>query len=446
MARTEPAVEPTPTEDETGAAPFSTHAIANMVMSTPPFDKAIAAMLDSLDDYLPPPVAPLPEPSVSVVSLKERSAGLGDRRGTESRGGFPVVALLGIRLDGMVRFQLWAATPSAAETAVNDLAARLLTDRDSLWTNGFLRLLLKTTAAAEHVSVVNAWRKQADYQVLYEHRYQDNDGAESLIAQIPIHSDPEVRNSPERETTVVTDEMVRWDNEVALPLVIRGPFNVGSLSVLAFVPGTAPSGTMTVKRTFDGAAGPPASHPTWAAFLGAVAGPNAPERHAQTSFASLTDFLAEFVEEPTFIAAEEHLGSEPAPITLRRKPVVKSARNRISLHVALTAVTRSLKILYDGDPAPGAGEVKVDRTTGQVTFGDAVAPADKVTASYVTAAGDPVVLGDWNLDNVPDNYRAKALAIQPAIHLPSVTDRLEIACQNASFDQVVVVYLRLKRG
>lgn len=399
VARTEPPLLPAPSEDETGTTPFSTNAIAiaGMATSTLPFDKAVAAMLDSLDDYLPPPVASLPEPSMSIVSLQERSTGLGNRRGTESRAGFPVVALLGIRLDGMVRFQLSASTPSEAEIAANELAARLLADRDSLWSNGFLRLLLKSSAPAEHVSALNAWRKQADYEVLYEHRYQDNDGAESLIARIPIHSDLEIRNSPERDTTVVSDEMVRWDNEAAPLLAIRGPFNVGSLSVLAFIPGTAPVGMVTVKRTFDGAAGPLASHLTWPAFLAAVAGPNAPERHAQKTFPSLTDFLAEFVEEPTFVTAEEHLGSEPAPITLRRNPVVKSARNRISLHVALAADTRSLKVLYDGDPAPGAGEVKVDRATGQMTFSDAVTPADKVTASYVTVAGDPVVLGDWNL-------------------------------------------------
>ncbi len=357
MARTEPPVEPTPTEDEAGAAPLSTHAIADMVMSTPPFDKAIAAMLDSLDDYLPPPAAPLPEPSVSVVSLKERSAGLGDRRGTESPGGFPVIALLGIRLDGMVRFQLWASTPSAAETAVNELAARLLTDRDSLWTNGFLRLLLKTTAPAEHVSAVNAWRKQADYQLLYEHRYQDNDGAESLIARIPIHSDPEVRNSPERETTVVTDEMVRWDNENTPALLLRGRLSIGGLSALKFISGTTPSGAVVLTRTFDGAVGTPTAYPTLAAFLAATSASNAPERHGQVSFASINDFLATF-----------------------------------------------------------------------------------------SADGDPVALGDWDTDGVADRYEPKVLVMEPVIELPSTSDRFELVYQGSSFDQIGVVYFRIRRG
>ncbi len=414
--------------------------------SIPSLDQAIETMLAILDDYLPPPVASIPESSVSVTSMNERSVGLGNRRGTETRGTFPVLALKGVRLDAAVRFQLWAATPVEVETAMADLNARLLADRDTLWIAGVLRLALEASAPADFISPLNAWRRTSDYRVLYEFHYQDTDGAESLIARIPIQSDLEVRDSPERETTVVTDEMVRWDNEAAPPVVIRGPFNAGSLSVLAFLTGTAPTGTVTVKRTFDGAVGAPTSHPTLADFLAGVAGPNAPERHAQISFASLADFLAAFAEEPALIDAEEHLGSEPAPMTLRRKPVVKSARNRIGLHVDATGVTHFLKILYDGDPSPGAGEVKVDRATGQMTFGDAVATADKVIASYVTAAGDPVALGDWNLDNVPDSYAAKVLAIQPAVHLASAADRLEIAYQNAMFDQVGVVYLRARRG
>jgi hypothetical protein len=259
-------------------------------------------------------------------------------------------------LEAVVRFQLWAATPAEAETAIADLNARLLAGRDALWIAGVLKLALVDSAVAEFVTSVNAWRKTADYRLLYEFHYEDSDGAESLIAKIPVQSDLEALDSPERETTVVTGEMVRWDNEATPALVIRGPFNISSLAVLAFVPGSAPTGTVTVKRTFDGAAGPATPHPTWAAFLAAVAGPNALERHAQISFASLADFLAEF-----------------------------------------------------------------------------------------TSAGDPVSLGDWNVDNVPDSYQAKALSIQPIIYLTSVLDRLEITYQGTKFDQVGVVYLRAQR-
>lgn len=91
-------------------------------------------------------------------------------------------------------------------------------------------------------------------------------------------------------------------------------------------------------------------------------------------------------EEHAFIEDEKHDGG--AAITLSRTPVVKSARNRIRLFTA-AGLTRSLQILYGGgladdDPdAPGPGQVKVDRATGALTFGDAVSAADKVTASYL---------------------------------------------------------------
>jgi hypothetical protein len=184
----------------------------------------------------------------------------------------------------------------------------------------------------------------------------DTDGAESLIARIPIHSDPEVRDSLQRETTVVTDEMIRWDNEAAPSLVARGRFDVGGLSVLTFIPSTAPSGTVTLTRTFDGAVGSPTVYLTLATFLAAVAGPDAPERHGQVTFASLGDFLVAF-----------------------------------------------------------------------------------------SAAGDPVTLGDWDLDGVPDSYQPRALALEPAIQLPGVADRLEVTYQATAFDQVAVVYLRATR-
>ncbi|MFQ5420947.1 MAG: phage tail sheath C-terminal domain-containing protein, partial [Anaerolineae bacterium] len=89
-------------------------------------------------------------------------------------------------------------------------------------------------------------------------------------------------------------------------------------------------------------------------------------------------------EEHAFIEDEEHSGSEGPPIALNRTPVVKSARNRVRLHTDADGLTRSLQILYDDDAAaPVAGQVKINRASGELTFGDAVAAADTVTASYV---------------------------------------------------------------
>src|SRR5262245_53751453 len=69
-------------------------------------DQAVAAMLDVLTGYLPPVVPQLPRPRVGVASFAERPVGLGAHRGSESRGSFPAVALKGVRLDALARFQL----------------------------------------------------------------------------------------------------------------------------------------------------------------------------------------------------------------------------------------------------------------------------------------------------------------------------------------------------
>lgn len=89
-------------------------------------------------------------------------------------------------------------------------------------------------------------------------------------------------------------------------------------------------------------------------------------------------------DDNAFIENEAHLGSETPPITLKHTPVVKSARNRVQLTTDADGLTRSLKLLYDDDAAPpAAGEVKINRTTGVLTFGDAIAAADRITVAYV---------------------------------------------------------------
>jgi hypothetical protein len=255
---------------------------------------ATAAMLDLLDDFLPPPAPPLPAPGVSVVGLEEKAVGIGNRRGIEVRNAFGVAELKGIRLDARVRFQLWAAGITEAGTAITDLNDRLNAGRDRLWASGLLRFELESVSPADSTAVPSAWRQSADYRILYEYRYQDSDGAQSLIARIPIAGDLEVRDSPERETTVVTDDMVRWDDTAAPALSARGPRGIAGMASLAFVTGTPPSGAVALTRTFDGASGPPAAHADLASFLAAVAGSSTPQRHAQVGFASLGDFLDAF--------------------------------------------------------------------------------------------------------------------------------------------------------
>jgi hypothetical protein len=323
----------------------------------PHLDQVIDKMLEELRKYFPKKINVLPPRSVSVAGLSERAVGLNNRIGTEARGGFPVVALKGIRLDALVRFEAWATKPDEVDADFTNLESQLMADRDSLRGVGFLRLALENTSTAEYVSSLNAWRRQADYRVLYEYPFQDSDDAESLIARIQIESDQEQAGSAQSETTTVTDQMARWDDKAAPTFIIRGHFTMGSLAALRFVPSAEPGGTVTLTRTFDGATGQPAIQPTLAAFLAAVAGPNPTVRHSQVTFPSLKNFLNNF-----------------------------------------------------------------------------------------TSIVDPVILGDWDANNIPDSYTSLFLPIDLAIVLPSVFDRLELTYEHRAFDQIAVLYLRATGG
>lgn len=251
--------------------------------------KAIDALIGVLGDFLPPPPGPpLPPPTVSLSSVNERGVGLGNRVGQDLRGPFGVATLKGVRLEAAARYQLWADTPGDVEAASQALITQLLGALDDLRARGVLRLALKSVSSSEEVAGTG-WRQIVEFSVLFEFPYSDTEGAESLIARIPIEID-----SIFGEQTIVTDEMARWDNEAAPALVVRGRTRIGKLSALAFIPGAGPSGAVTLTRTFDGAPGAPTAHPDLPSFLAAITQPNNPERHSQMTFASLSDFLNEF--------------------------------------------------------------------------------------------------------------------------------------------------------
>jgi hypothetical protein len=191
---------------------------------------AVNALLDVLKTYLPAAGGGVPAPNVSISSVTERSLGLNNRRGEDARAGFGIVELKGGRLDGVARFELWAAQPADVEKAIQDLTVRLLADRTNLWSVGFLRISLEEVATSENVATIPAWRQTADVRVLYEFHFEDTDDSQGLIARIPINID-----STYNETTIVTDEMTRWDNQSAQNLDVRGPVTVSALSVLLFV-------------------------------------------------------------------------------------------------------------------------------------------------------------------------------------------------------------------
>jgi hypothetical protein len=93
-------------------------------------------------------------------------------------------------------------------------------------------------------------------------------------------------------------------------------------------------------------------------------------------------------DENPFVLNEEHPGA--ATITLKRKPVAKSARNRVEYFVDATGVTHTLAVIYeDTAAAPTAEQAKINTADGTVTFGLATDPQDKVTVSYMVAKTAP---------------------------------------------------------
>lgn len=286
-----------PTADEaTTIAPTLTASAEALAASTsdfigPPDMTAILAQLTSaLQAFLPPSESGLPEANVALASVTERPLAIGNYRGLEKVGAFSVAALKGGRLEAVVTFQLWANSPGDVDLAVDELHGRLLDGKDGLRLAGFLSFEAPGQGLAEHLPGLDIWRKTADYKVLYEYHYRDDDGASSLIVRIPIT----MATDEGVEFTVVTDEMIRWDNEAAATLAVRGRLSAGRLAGLVFVAGAEPTGAVTLRRTFEGASGAPTPFGDLEQFLSALSDPAAPSRHAEVTFPSLTDFLAIF--------------------------------------------------------------------------------------------------------------------------------------------------------
>jgi hypothetical protein len=257
-------------------------------------DQVPAAIIDLLDNFLPPVQVGVPAPGVLIVNITDKTLGLGNLRGLETRGIFTPVELRGGHAEALVRFQLFGVTAAQVNAAMLTLQGQIMAARADLWDVGFLEMTGVGGTLPTQASPGAPFERTADFQVLYEYHLVPTAGAESLIARIPIHADPEVRNSLARETTTVSDEMVRWDNLSAAPLVVRGATQVARFQSLAFVPGAAPGGAISLLRTHDEASGSPTLYVSLGDFLNALANPSTPELHGQFTFASVSDFLAAF--------------------------------------------------------------------------------------------------------------------------------------------------------
>ncbi|MGZ5437791.1 MAG: hypothetical protein ACXWIF_17270 [Pyrinomonadaceae bacterium] len=390
-----------------------------------PLSRTLDAMLVILEGYLPPLLNPPPPPqlppnSVLLASVVERTVGLGSRVGTDLRGPFSVAALKGLRAEAGVRYEIWAHTPGEIGLAIEDLIKRIVDDRDLLRAKGFLKIALKSAGPSENVFAEDAWRQSVEFEVLFEFPFVDSDGAESLIARIPIDMIGEFN-----ESTTVVDEMARWDNELAPALALRGPLSIGGLSALAFIAGNDPTGTVTVTRTFDEAVGAPTSHATLNSFLAAVGGDNPAERHAEMTFTSLADFLKAL-----------------ASFKITDKALAGMTADGVPQNVL-----DGLEVIKDEEVC---GEDEFVSLL-EATIGPGDTATFRVAILERAATSTPVTMGDWDANDTPDEYQSLQCRVQPQIRLTEVADRFEVTYVDPSFDptrfdEVAIVYLRASRG
>jgi hypothetical protein len=244
-------------------------------------------MVSVLQPFVPQQVANLPKPSLSLVRAEIRGAGIGNYIGMSTDGSIATVEHHAIRAQAVARFSLWGADPFAVDQAVTGLNASVFAKRDDLLASGFLKLTFDGTAPAEELLGLG-WRRNADYDVLYEFPYTDTGGALSLLVRIPVDE------TSTGQQWMVRGDIARWDNQQAPPLVLRGPAAITEIAALAFFPHAAqePTGPVRIVRTFDGAPAPTDSG-TLAAFIAQTTA-GVPARNVYVELPTISALLAVF--------------------------------------------------------------------------------------------------------------------------------------------------------
>ena len=333
------------------------------------FNDAVDAMLMRLDTFRPPGVQPDPPPdppapahpsTLVLLEAVERPVGVGNWQGNVERGPVAVLGVRGGRVEARVRFDLRAADAAAAAEATLLLQQRIRNARLGAGMRDFLVLEPAGSDPAQLISDEEGWRQTVEYRALFEYRYEDPEGAGSVIVRIPV----DVRGE-HHEDAVVTRDVARWDREGAAPLVVRGPRTVGTLTLLSHAGTGLPAGTVTLLRTHAGAQGPPEDHAGPGGFRDAL---RAGGRHDRLEFASLDAFVAAF----TSAGADVRLsGLEEDPVTHGPLPADFAALEPgPALGEALAAARLAdagerFEVAYrDPDPAPGEAE---DRFPGDST-------------------------------------------------------------------------------
>lgn len=256
-------------------------------MAEPGLDVVIATMLADLSTFVPGPVSGLPAPNVSLVSVARKAAGVGNFVGASTAAFDPIARTesKAVRIDATVRFSLWGKAITDADNLFTTLNGKLFAKETVLRNQGFLKFALTDSPMAESVTNPASWRRVADYQLLYEYAFEDLSDTASLITRIPA------TDTESGEQFTITGDVARWDNEKMTALHLRGTSQIAELAALAFIPGPAPTGTVTLLRTFDGAPGPPPMAGSLSAFIADTQGTSG-ARHEGLVFASIAAFTA----------------------------------------------------------------------------------------------------------------------------------------------------------
>lgn len=208
--------------------------------------QALTNLLNLLGTFLDTSVTPTP--SVYAVSVIERPLGVGNHEGIDPGDPLGVVEIKGRRLEVIARFELTGADALAVNNRVTTLQGELLALKDTLFTQGVLKITsLDSSLAEENPAGSGNWRRTTDYRVLYEYQYADTDNALGLITRI------EAGDVGPGEMMVITRaDTVRWGNETAANLVLRHGTRVSAIDIWACLPAAWDGAAVTLIANSNG--------------------------------------------------------------------------------------------------------------------------------------------------------------------------------------------------
>ena len=270
---------PTPPADNPAVA----FAIPVFTAGEPTPAQVAQSLIDRLRPLVPTTAPTVPDEAITLEAVESRPLAIGNMRGVERLGQLEVGALKGGRLQATIRIELWAQTANEVNALVDTLLSNLLANQQPLRQDGVLELKMVSSSVAENVTG-SLWRRVTSWQTLYEYHYRDEDGALSLITQIPVSYTGEFSDQQ-----LVTGRIVRWDDQAAPTLLLHGPTQIRSIELLSFLPTTAPAGAIRLRRTHTGATGAPTPFTALPDWLNALDSGN---RHAELTLPDLAALLA----------------------------------------------------------------------------------------------------------------------------------------------------------